>query len=155
MVRATIQAERGEGKLSGPDYSNKASAQIIDEQAASLNAKTRDNTWDTARTDLSDNSGVNESGLEGFPGASVEVGRTGYSGGGDNMTIPVEHGGDPRTNGSRASAFESHVPAGEDERSWQAKTQPGSINVSGQREEALRSTDAPADGQPQLGEQRY
>lgn len=39
--------------------------------------------------------------------------------------IPVEHGGDPRTNGSTAADFDD-VPAGEDRNSWQAKTQPGS-----------------------------
>jgi len=43
------------------------------------------------RTTLSDESGVNESGLDKFDGASVEVGRTGQTGGGDNMvsTVPL------------------------------------------------------------------
>ncbi|GAA5890559.1 hypothetical protein JCM6882_002962 [Rhodosporidiobolus microsporus] len=142
--------------MSGPDYSNMSDAQIINEQAASLNAKSDSRNkaqFDTGRTELSDTTGVNETGLDEFPGATVEVGRTGYTGGGDNMRIPPEHGGDPRTEGSRASAFESHIPAGEDEQSWQAKTQPGGMNTSGRRNEALRSVDAPKDGQPQLGEQ--
>ncbi|GAA5828591.1 hypothetical protein JCM11251_000867 [Rhodosporidiobolus azoricus] len=134
--------------MSGPDYSNKSDAQIINEQAASLNAKSDSRNkaqFDTGRTEMSDTTGVNETGLDEFPGATVEIT--------NNSRIPVEQGGAPRTEGSRPSAFESHVPAGEDEQSWKMKTQPGSINVSGRREEALRSVDAPADEQPQLGEQ--
>ncbi|BGO96157.1 hypothetical protein NBRC10512_006689 [Rhodotorula toruloides] len=138
--------------MSGPDYSQKSSAQIIEEQAASLNAKedrhNKSASYDTHNTTLSEESGVNESGLSEFPGAEVHVGRTGYTGGGDNMGIPVEHGGDPRTDGSTAADFDD-VPAGEDRNSWQAKTQPGSINVSGQANEALRTTDASADGSQQ------
>lgn len=137
--------------MSGPDYSQKSSAQIIEEQAASLNAKedrhNKSASYDTHNTTLSEESGVNESGLSEFPGAEVHVGRTGYTGGGDNMVrplnvsplslrradtgihfaqgIPVEHGGDPRTDGSTAADFDD-VPAGEDRNSWQAKTQPGS-----------------------------
>lgn len=75
--------------MSGPDYSQKSSAQIIEEQAASLNAKedrfNKSASYDTHNTTTSDESGVNESGLSEFPGAEVHVGRTGYSGGGDNM----------------------------------------------------------------------
>ncbi|GAA5988422.1 hypothetical protein JCM10908_003560 [Rhodotorula pacifica] len=138
-------------------YANKSDAQIIAEQAASLDAKSdrfnAEARFDAKRTSLEEESGVNESGLEKeFPGASVSVGRTGQTGGGENMTIPVEEGGDPRTDGSHASAFDD-VPAGEDRASYKAKTQPGDINVSGRRQEALRTNDAPADGQPQLDEQ--
>ena len=48
-------------------------------------------------TVTSEESGVNESGLGGFPGASVSVGRTGQTGGGTNpQNIPPEEGGDGR-----------------------------------------------------------
>ncbi|GAA6043019.1 hypothetical protein JCM8097_003891 [Rhodosporidiobolus ruineniae] len=125
-------------------YAGKSDAQIINEQADSLDAKTRGTRpFDTSNTDISDNSGVNESGLDEFEGANVEL---------SSRRIPVEQGGDPRTEGSRYEEFDD-VPAGEDRASWKARTQPGDINVSGRREEALRSVDAPADGQPQLGEQ--
>ncbi|GAA5825555.1 hypothetical protein JCM5353_002338 [Sporobolomyces roseus] len=130
--------------------SSKSNQQIIDESDAALNTSS-DKDFDPKRTTLSDESGVNESGLDKFEGASVEVGRTGQTGGGDNMNIPVEQGGDARTNGSAAKEFDN-VPAGETQ---QAKTNPGSINVSGKSQEALRTNDAPADGQPQLGEQTH
>ncbi|BGP28084.1 hypothetical protein JCM10295v2_007071 [Rhodotorula toruloides] len=138
--------------MSGPDYSQKSSAQIIEEQAASLNAKedrfNKSASYDTHATTTSEESGVNESRLDEFPGAEVHVGRSGYTGGGDNMGISVEHGGDPRTHGSHAADFDD-LPAGEDRKSWLAKTQPGSINVSGQAHEALRTIDASDDGSQQ------
>ncbi|BGP58593.1 hypothetical protein JCM8202_002354 [Rhodotorula sphaerocarpa] len=142
--------------MSAP-YANKSDADIIAEQAASLARKEdrfdASTNYDPKRTTLGDESGVNESGIQNeFPGTTVEVGRTGRTGGGDNMRIPVEEGGDERTNGSHASHFDK-VPAGEDRTSYAAKTQPGDINVGGTRQEALRTVDAPADGQPQLGEQ--
>ncbi|GAA5970262.1 hypothetical protein JCM11641_001640 [Rhodosporidiobolus odoratus] len=125
-------------------------AQIDADNAASLSAK--GGNHQTPRSDLSDNSGVTDTGLGEFPGATVEAGRTGRTGGGDNLNIPPEEGGDPQTEGSQVSTFDN-VPAGEDAASWQAKTQSGSINTSGQAREALRSVDAPRDGQPQLGKQ--
>ncbi|GEM11798.1 hypothetical protein Rt10032_c17g5815 [Rhodotorula toruloides] len=123
--------------MSGPDYSQKSSAQIIEEQAASLNAKedrfNKSASYDTHATTTSEESGVNESRLDEFPGAEG---------------ISVEHGGDPRTHGSHAADFDD-LPAGEDRKSWLAKTQPGSINVSGQAHEALRTIDASDDGSQQ------
>ena len=58
---------------------------------------------------LSEQSGVNESGLERFPGASVSVGRTGATGGGTNpQNIPPEEGGDSRSQrvGESSERFE-------------------------------------------------
>ncbi|CAO1626893.1 unnamed protein product [Sympodiomycopsis kandeliae] len=80
------------------EYSGKTNAQIIEEQAASLDNKTSSSTSDQFQprnTVLSEESGVNESGVEGFPGAQVAVGRTGLTGGGTNpQNIPSEEGGD-------------------------------------------------------------
>ncbi|BGP20817.1 hypothetical protein JCM10213_008148 [Rhodosporidiobolus nylandii] len=131
----------------------KNDAQIIQENAASLNAKATA-SYKTPRSELSDTTGVTDTGLGEFRDYSpnVEVGRTGRTGGGENMRIPPEEGGDDRTEGTHVAEFDN-VPAGEDAASWKAKTQPGSINVSGQAQEALRSNTAPRDGQPQLDEQ--
>lgn len=75
--------------MSNP-YEGKSDADIIAEQAASLNRKAdrfdSSASFDPKRTSLGDESGVNESGLQDeFPGSTVEVGRTGRTGGGDNM----------------------------------------------------------------------
>lgn len=75
--------------MSAP-YANKSDADIIAEQAASLARKEdrfdASTNYDPKRTTLGDESGVNESGIQNeFPGATVEVGRTGRTGGGDNM----------------------------------------------------------------------
>lgn len=80
------------------EYQGKSNAQIIDEQAASLDSKTASSTKDSFQprtTVLSEESGVNESGVQDFPGAQVAVGRTGLTGGGTNpQNIPTEEGGD-------------------------------------------------------------
>ncbi|GAA6063320.1 hypothetical protein JCM10212_005488 [Sporobolomyces blumeae] len=138
-------------------YEGKSDKEIIEGSAVDLNLS-KDKDFDPTRsvakrTALGDDTGVNESGLDKFPGASVETGRTGQTGGGTNpMNIAPEHGGSERTNGTSSDAFEN-VPAGEDKASYEAKTNPGGINVSGKSQEALRTTDAPEDGKPNLGEQ--
>ncbi|GAA6009789.1 uncharacterized protein JCM10292_003640 [Rhodotorula paludigena] len=134
--------------------SSQSDASIIAAQAASLSAKTASDFRGQAKSDLASESGVTDGGLAEFPGATVEVGRGGMSGGGDNMRIPAEHGGSSQLgNGSHASEFDESAPAGESRASWAAKTQPGGVNTRGGSQEALRSVDAPADGQPQLEEQ--
>jgi len=44
------------------------------------------------------------------------------------QNVPVEQGGDARTNGSAAREFDN-VPAGETQQSQQAKTSPGSSEL--------------------------
>lgn len=95
------------------EYQGKTDAQIIEEQAMSLNAKS-DNQDPTEKfqprnTVLSEQSGVNESGVGGFAGAQVNVGRTGQTGGGTNpQIIPAEEGGDARSQrpGETSERFE-------------------------------------------------
>ncbi|TNY20184.1 hypothetical protein DMC30DRAFT_417227 [Rhodotorula diobovata] len=134
--------------------SNNPNTALAEAQFASLSDKTSSDFRAQGTTSLDDESGVTDGGLGEFQkyGAAVEVGRTGQSGGGDNMNIPPEQGGDPRTHGSHASHFDN-VPAGEDKDSWLAKNQPGQINLSGQQEERAATIDAPKDGKPQLEEQ--
>ncbi|GAA5932514.1 hypothetical protein JCM1841_000234 [Sporobolomyces salmonicolor] len=148
--------------MSGPDYSHKTDAQIIAEQAASLDAKSnrfdKRHQFDSKSTALSEESGLNDSNMGEFPTWSVYSGRTPYSGGGANpMTNPPEHGGAYHQPGhfkgrpgTPTTQFED-VPAGETKPSWRAKTNPGGINISHKHDEPLRTLDAPT--QPQLGEQ--
>ncbi|CEH18753.1 hypothetical protein CBOM_05464 [Ceraceosorus bombacis] len=61
------------------EYAGKSNEQIIQEQVASLSSKDSNFTKDKynpRNTVLSEQSGVNESGLGEFPGADVQVGRT-------------------------------------------------------------------------------
>lgn len=93
-------------------YAGKSDAQIIQEQAASLNQK--DNyqvkqDYNPRTTVTEEQSNVNESGIENFPGAQVSIGRTGMTGGGTNpQNIPPEEGGQDRsqTQGESSSRFE-------------------------------------------------
>ncbi|SPC61948.1 uncharacterized protein UHOD_08096 [Ustilago sp. UG-2017b] len=82
-------------------YAGKFDQQIIDEQARDLDFKSDNRLKDSFNpktTVTSEESGVNEYGLEKFPGASVSVGRTGQTGGGANpQNIPPEEGGDDRS----------------------------------------------------------
>lgn len=64
---------------------SQSDASIIASQAASLSAKTASDFRGQAKSDLASESGVTDGGLAEFPGATVEVGRGGMSGGGDNM----------------------------------------------------------------------
>ncbi|TFY60577.1 hypothetical protein EVJ58_g5061 [Rhodofomes roseus] len=84
--------------MTDPTYAGKSNEQIINEQAASLEEKShyqhgaRFHPGGATATSLE--SGVNESGVAGFPTASgmeqVSVGRTGQTGGGtsDQWTSP-------------------------------------------------------------------
>lgn len=75
-------------------YAGKTNEQIIEENAAALGAKSSSRTGDDFQprnTVLSEESGVNESGVEGFAGAEVNVGRTGQTGGGTNVSQSDKH----------------------------------------------------------------
>lgn len=91
-------------------FAGKSNEEIIAEQAASLQSKGSSSTGDNFQprtTVTSEESGVNESGIEGFPGAEVKVGRTGMSGGGTNpQNIPPEEGGNESTQGESSARFE-------------------------------------------------
>lgn len=95
-------------------YGGKSDQQIIQEQAASLGAKedyqnpTKFNPRNTVSQE-EEQSNVNESGLQEFPGAYVSVGRTGVNGGGTNaQNIPPEEGGLDRSQvqGESSDRFE-------------------------------------------------
>jgi hypothetical protein len=79
------------------EYAGKSDEQIIAEQAGSLASK--DNyqsgeSYNPRSTQMSEESNINESGAEGFPGATFSIGRTGQTGGGTNaQNIPPEEGG--------------------------------------------------------------
>ena len=78
-------------------YAGKSDEQIIAEQAGSLASKDNYQTSDSynpRETVTSEESNVNESGVEEFAGAEVSVGRTGQTGGGTSaQNIPPEEGG--------------------------------------------------------------
>lgn len=87
--------------------------------------------FNTKTTVTSEESGVNESGVEKeFPGASVHVGENGQTGGGDNMIIPPEEGGDDHaeTLGTRAQGFEGEGGP-ETSLAKEAQTNPGGVDV--------------------------
>ncbi|KAH9833290.1 uncharacterized protein C8Q71DRAFT_725925 [Rhodofomes roseus] len=107
--------------MTDPTYAGKSNEQIINEQAASLEEKShyqhgaRFHPGGATATSLE--SGVNESGVAGFPTASgmeqVSVGRTGQTGGGtSDQWIPPREGGDHKTGEDRASAFGGGVKYG-------------------------------------------
>lgn len=93
-------------------YAGMSDEQIINEQAGSLASKDNYQTKDKynpRETITSDESNVNESGVEGFAGAEVSVGRTGQTGGGTNaQNIPPEEGGldKSQTQGESSDRFE-------------------------------------------------
>jgi len=100
------------------EYRGKSNEQIINEQAASLEAKSH--YQNSARfnpageTVTSMESGVSESGVEGFPTTrgmeQVSVGRTGQTGGGaKDQWISPQEGGDDRTGGNPSRQFEGDV----------------------------------------------
>lgn len=79
------------------EYAGKSDEQIINEQAGSLASKDNyqsNESYNPRTTTNEETSNVNESGLDGFPGAEVSIGRTGQTGGGTNaQMIPPEEGG--------------------------------------------------------------
>lgn len=113
-------------------YSGKSNAQIIEEQAASLGAKTSSQTGDNFNprtTVLSEQSGLNESGVEDFPGAQVSVGRSGLSGGGTKpQNIPPEEGGNFSTGGESSSRFEG-LGGPEDKKREELANNPGGYDA--------------------------
>lgn len=102
------RANANEGTLTLSSYS------ASPPQASSLDAKSSGQTSDSFNprtTVLSEDSGLNESGVTdgGFPGAQVQVGRGGMTGGGTNpQNIPPEEGGDDRAQrvGETSARFE-------------------------------------------------
>ena len=93
-------------------YEGVSDEQIINEQAASLASKGNYQTNDSfnpRNTVTAEDSNVNESGVEGFAGAQVSIGRTGQTGGGTNaQNIPPEEGGLDRSQvqGESSDRFE-------------------------------------------------
>ncbi|EPQ27084.1 uncharacterized protein PFL1_05368 [Pseudozyma flocculosa PF-1] len=115
-------------------YAGKSDQQIIDEQAQNLDFKgdyQQRESFNPRTTVLSEQSGVNESGLDQFPGASVSVGRTGQTGGGTNpQNIPPEEGGDGRSQrtGESSARFEG-LGGPEDKRHEALKQNPGGFDA--------------------------
>lgn len=99
------------------EYAGKSDSQIIQEQASSLNAKSNNQDptekFQPRQTVLSEESNVNESGVEGkFPGAEVSIGRNGQTGGGTNaQIIGAQEGGDDRSQrpGESSDRFEGAI----------------------------------------------
>lgn len=93
--------------------------QIINQQAASLASKDNYQTNDSynpRNTVTSEESNVNESGVEGFAGAEVSIGRTGQTGGGTNaQIIPPEEGGLDSTTVQGESSDRFEGPGGVEE----------------------------------------
>lgn len=114
------------------DYAGKSNAQIIDEQASSLASKSASQTGDSFNprtTVLSEQSGLNESGIEDFPGAQVSVGRSGLSGGGTNpQNIPPEEGGQDSTGGESSARFEG-LGGPEDKKREELANNPGGYDA--------------------------
>lgn len=82
-------------------------------------------------TVTSEESGVNESGLDKFPGASVSVGRTGQTGGGTNpQNIPPEEGGDDRSQRTGESSIRFEGTGGPGDKKYQAlRDNPGGFDA--------------------------
>lgn len=93
-------------------YAGKSDQDIIAEQAASMADKENPLTkssYNPRNTVTSEESNINESGVEGFAGAEVSVGRTGQTGGGTSaQNIPPEEGGLDRSQaqGESSDRFE-------------------------------------------------
>ncbi|PWN26800.1 hypothetical protein BDZ90DRAFT_232902 [Jaminaea rosea] len=81
-------------------FAGKSNAQIIDEQSADLDQKSRGQTGESfnpRNTALSEESGLNESGVNDsskFPGVEIQHGRGGMTGGGDEVPIRPGEGAD-------------------------------------------------------------
>jgi hypothetical protein len=103
-------------------YEGKSDEQIIGEQAASLASKDNYQTKDSYNpktTTSEEESNVNDSGLDEFPGAQVSIGRTGQTGGGTNaQIIPPEEGGldKSQVQGESSDRFEGRGEGGVEER---------------------------------------
>lgn len=111
-------------------YAGKSDQDIIAEQAASMADKENPLTkssYNPRNTVTSEESNVNESGVEGFPGAEVSIGRTGQTGGGTSaQNIPAEEGGQDRsqTLGESSDRFEGEGDA-DDKRRERLANNPG------------------------------
>lgn len=82
-------------------------------------------------TVTSEESGVNESGLESFPGAEVSYGRTGQTGGGTNpQNIPPEEGGDDRAQRTGESSLRFEGTGGPEDKKYEAlRDNPGGFDA--------------------------
>lgn len=100
-------------------YAGMSDEQIINEQAGSLASKDNYQTKDSynpRNTVTSEESNVNESGVEEFAGAQVSVGRTGQTGGGTSaQNIPPEEGGLDTTTVQGESSDRFEGPGGVEE----------------------------------------
>ncbi|EGN92505.1 hypothetical protein SERLA73DRAFT_190992 [Serpula lacrymans var. lacrymans S7.3] len=112
---------------------SKSNEDIIREQASSLREKSDYKShvrFQPTSTATSEESGVNESGVTGFPGADVRVGRMGQTGGGTNpQIIPPEEGGEGKE-GTMSDMYESTIGNKADIRAHVRETNP-SVNLSG------------------------
>nr|UOP57087.1 hypothetical protein [Thecaphora frezii] len=115
-------------------YAGKSDQQIINEQAHDLDFKSdyqQRKSFNPRTTVTSEQSGVNESGLDAFPGASVSVGRTGQTGGGTNpQNIPPEEGGDSRSQRDGESSIRFEGIGGPEDKKYEAfKSNPGGFDA--------------------------
>ncbi|KAJ1036440.1 hypothetical protein NDA13_000320 [Ustilago tritici] len=115
-------------------YAGKSNQQIIDEQARDLDFKSDNRLKDSFNpktTVTSEESGVNESGLAKFPGASVSVGRTGQTGDGANpQNIPSEEGGDDRSQRTGESSIRFEGIGGPQDKKYEAlRDNPGGFDA--------------------------
>ncbi|PWZ03593.1 hypothetical protein BCV70DRAFT_154517 [Testicularia cyperi] len=123
--------------MAADEYTGKTNAQIIDEAAQSLGFKSdyrQSDKFAPRTTVLSEQSGVNESGISHLPGAAISAGRTGQTGGGSNpQSIPPDEGGDGRSQRTGESSLRFHGPPGsgaEEKKSEKLKTSPGGFDAS-------------------------
>ncbi|KIS66276.1 uncharacterized protein UMAG_05276 [Mycosarcoma maydis] len=116
-------------------YAEKSDQQIIDEQFRDLDNKSDSrlkNSFNSKTTVTSEESGINESGLEHFPGASVSVGRTGQTGGGTNpQNIPPDEGGDDRSQRTGESSIRFEGTGGPEDKKFEAlRDNPGGFDAN-------------------------
>ncbi|PWN45061.1 hypothetical protein IE81DRAFT_298185 [Ceraceosorus guamensis] len=141
------------------EYAGKSNEQIIQEQAASLSSKDSNFTKDKynpRNTVLSEQSGVNESGLGEFPGADVQVGRTGQTGGGTNpQLIPPEEGGSSKAQslGQSSDQFESTAGGPEDAAYERLANNPGGFDAAPRGVDQIREPATGAEPVPRTEDQ--
>ncbi|SPO29344.1 uncharacterized protein UTRI_06293 [Ustilago trichophora] len=130
-------------------YAGKSDQQIIDKQFRDLDHKLDSRLKDSFNpktTVTLEESGVNESGLDKFPGASVSVGRTSQTGGGTNpQNIPPEEGGDNRSQRTGKSSIRFEGTGSPEDKKFEAlRDNPGGFDAAPRGIDQTR--------QPQLNE---
>jgi len=111
------------------------SSELSDSQFRDLDNKSDSrlkNSFNSKTTVTSEESGINESGLEHFPGASVSVGRTGQTGGGTNpQNIPPDEGGDDRSQRTGESSIRFEGTGGPEDKKFEAlRDNPGGFDAN-------------------------